>query len=256
MENQIIDLILRGNTLSTIYTTVIPQPTKKLIVETFRKIDYSILAHHEWDYLRIKIEIALFSLHKRYTYFRNAIIDDVLFDFLIFEDGVPKLAIIILGQDFLLCDGIPVFDAKEYEKNILSIKMKSDYCKSKGLQLLNLPILEVIDFPFLADEFRNALKDNNYAKKRNVWAEEEYNDISNLWMCGYENYQKVRASKRCGCFSCGSIINSEEAILTGQDSSMSCPNCGEATLISDFQGFKISSEIITFIKEKYKDSED
>ena len=156
----------------------------------------------------------------------------------------------------MLCDDLPVFDAKEYENNTVLLKKKFDCCKSRGLPLLNLPILEVIDYPFLADEFRNALKDYKYADNHNTWAEEEYIDISNLWMSAYENYKKVRASKKCGCFSCGSVINSEEAILTGQDSSMSCPICRKATLISDFQGFNITYESINIIKEKYKDPND
>jgi len=151
MENQICDLILRGDTLSSIYTTIFPQPTKKLINETLRKIGNSILAQYDWDYLRIKVERALFSLHRKYSYFRNAVIDDILFDFLIYEDGIPKLAIVILGQDFLLYDDLPVFDAKEYEKNSVLLKKKIDYCASHELPLLTLPISEVIDTRFLAE---------------------------------------------------------------------------------------------------------
>ncbi len=220
------------------------------------KIGYSTLAQHDWDYLRIKMEKALFSLHQKYNYYRNVVIDEFTIDYLIYEEGKPKLAIVILGQEFILCDDFPVFDEKEYEKNTTLLKMKSDYCCCMGLPLLKLPILELNDWPFLADEFRKALKDFEYAKDHNNWAEEEYSDISNIWMCSYENHHKVTASKKCGCFSCGSVIDSREAILCGQDSSMACPICCETTLISDFQGFEIKPESMTIIKEKYKEPED
>ncbi len=255
MENRIRNLILNGTTLSDIYTTITPRPTKELIVKIFKGIGFSILAQHGWDYLRIMMEKSLFSLHRKYNYCRNVIIDDLTIDYLIYEDGTPKLAIVILGQEFILCDDFPVFD-EEYRKNIALIKMKSDYCDNRGFPLLKLPILELIDWPFLADEFRKALKDIDYAKEHNNWAEEEYIDISNLWMCDYENYHQVTASKKCGCFSCGSVIEANDAILWGQDSSMMCPICNKTTLISDFQGFKITPDTMNIIKEKYKETED
>lgn len=257
MEKQIGDLILNGNTLSDVYITVTPQPAKKLISETFRKIDNSILANHGWNCLRIKIEKALFSLHRQHHYSRNVNVGaDLFFDYLIYENGVLKFAIVILGQEFLLCDGDPVFDAREYENSVDLLKKKSDYCSLKKLPLLQMPILELIDWPFLADEFRNTLEEIDYVKKHNQWAKNKYLDISNLWMCTYENYYMVRASKKVGCYSCGSLVDPKEAILSGQDDSMACPICSETTLISDFQGFKISQETIAILKEKYKDSED
>ena len=256
MESQIRELILSGSTLNTIYTTIIPQPTKELIIETFKNIGFSILAQHGWDYLRINMEKALFSLHRKYNYYRNVAIDGFTIDYLIHEEGTPKLAIVILGQEFILCDDSPVFDEKEYKENMDLLKMKSDYFDYKGIPLLKLPILELNDWPFLADEFRKALKDFEYARKHNEWAKEEYIEISNLWMCEYENYHQVTASKKCGCFSCGSVIESKDAILVGQDSSMMCPICRKTTLISDFQGFKITPESMTIIKEKYKEPED
>ena len=256
MESQIRNLILSGYTLSDVYTTVTPQPTKELIVKVFKDIGFSILAQHGWNYLRIQIEKSLFSLNRKYNYCRDVIIDDLTIDYLIYEEGKPKLAIVILGQEFILCDDFPVFDEKEHMKNIALLKIKSDYFNDKRIPLLKMPILELNDYPFLADEFRKALKDFKYAKEHNDWAEEEYIDISNLWMCEYENYHQVTASKKCGCFSCGSVIESRDAILVGQDSSMMCPICHETTLISDFQGFEITPNTMTIMKEKYKDQEE
>lgn len=257
MENKIRNLILNGDTLSSIYTTTTPHPTKKLINEIFQKINHSILAQHDWDYLRIKIEKAIFSLHRRYHYSRNVNVgEDFFLDYLICEDSVPRYAIAVLGQEFLLCDDVPVFNNGKYENSVALLEKKSDYCRVKKLPLLKMPILELIDWPFLTDEFRNTLEDFNYAEEHNEWAKDKYSDISNLWMCTYENYYKVRASRIAGCYSCGSLVDPKDAILFGQDDSMACPICCETTLIADFQGFEIIPETMAILKEKYKVPED
>ena len=69
MENQIKELILLGNTFDDIYHTL--NTTKTMIIDTFKGIDYHMRSVYGWDYARSEMEMALFSLHKKYRYRRK-----------------------------------------------------------------------------------------------------------------------------------------------------------------------------------------
>lgn len=256
MEKKIKELILSGSTLNDIYLDL--SVSKTMINSVFKSIDYRILFDCDWNYLRIKMEKALFSLHRKYKYVRNKALADLpnCFDYIVYEENEVKLAINILDFKHLTSNGLPIFDKKEYFDSFYVISENERICKKKEIPFLKITILEIIDWPFLVDELRRSLNERDYAETHNKWAEEEYSNLSDLWMCAHENYHHVRASKKCGCYSCGSIFDSQEAILFGQDSSMACPYCKEATLICDFQGFNISSVCMKTIKDFYQDPDD
>ncbi len=254
MKEQIKSLILKGESLSTIYNTIKPQPIKKAVNEVFSEIEYRTLYEYGWNYLRIETEKALFSLNKKYRYeYNKTLLDNsYCFDFVVYENEIPKLAIVFLDCRYLLCNGEPLFDKSAYNLNLRTINDKEKICEEKEITLLKLPILELIDFPYLSDEIRKSLENYKYAEKHNKWAE-EYLDISNLYMCTYENYNHAKASEKCGCFGCGLMFDPENTLLLGQDSSAGCPYCRETKILCDFQGFDVTSELITAIKKVYND---
>ncbi len=251
MEKIITRMILSGETLDSIYRKL--NVTKKLIGEVFRSIEYSQLMDCGWDYLRIVIEKSLFSLHKKYSYQRNCAVSDfdLAFDYVLFENGIPVLCIDILGYQYMLNDDQPIIDQKEYNQRHSFLKQKDRFCSKHQIPFLELPFCEIIDYPFLADTFRSAIKSIEYAQEHNRESSEEYLDINNIGIISVENHSQIIAAKMCGCYHCGAIFNVRELdkpILYCDDESAICPYCDNDSLVSDFQGVDITPELFKTFK--------
>lgn len=248
MENNIRDLILLGNTLNDIYHSL--SVTKVEINNVFKAIDRSTLSKCGWDSPRIEIEKVLFSLHSKYCYHKNAsfLCDDVVFDYVVFEDNSPILAIVYLGQNYIVCNNIPLCDEGLYNSEIILLNKKIEICKSRKIPLMIIPILEIYDNPYLSSDVRKAVEDGSYAEKHNKEAMKEYLDISAIYACSCDNYYEVKSSVVCGCYNCGAVVNASEIELIGQDYGMACPICKDFSIITDSEGFNITKEFMQKLK--------
>ena len=259
MENIITKMILSGETLDSIYRKL--NVTKKLTVETFKSIPYSRLMQNGWNYLRIVTEKALFSLHKKYSYRRNCAVAGFAlpFDYVIFEDGAPVLCIDILGYQYLLDDGVPIIKQEEYDHLISQLKHKELFCGEKHIPFLALPFCGIIEIPALATTLRDAIKSIDYAQEHNVENNDNYLDITDINICSYDNYRQITAANLCGCYHCGAIFKvfeMSEPLSRVYDDSAICPYCETDSLISDFQGFDVTPDLMETLKNAYEKIED
>lgn len=245
-ENKIKELILSGHTLNDIYNS--QTVTKSLINEVLKSIDRKTLFLHGWNFPRIALENALFSLHRKYQYHKDITLNEesIYFDYVVSEENIPKLAIICLGQEYIINNADYIYNE--------GLIRKTEICKSANLPLLIFPVLEIIDNPFLSTDIREAIRDNSSAEKHNKLSKEEYCNVDSLYVCSSDNYQEVRASSVCGCYNCGSIIKDTSQIKDmSVDEGMACPFCKSFSLITESQGFIIDKEFIKTITEMYNE---
>lgn len=251
MEQIIKNLILSGITLNDIYHS--SGATKTAINNVFKSINRHTLFKYGWNTPRIRTEKALFSLHRKYEYQRNSFLDnDVSFDYIIFEENTPKLAIAYLGPYHLVYDSTPVYKQTIYDCAVKNLHKQEETCKTNNVPFFILPFLEALDNPFLAHDFRNSINDFKYASNHNIESKENYLDLFSLHVCHDDNFKDVKSSEICGCCNCGAVLNSTQITVSDQSDSSACPLCGKYSIITESQGFCINEDFMKRLIQLHK----
>ena len=221
-KNGIIERFKSGETLLSIYEKTCA--TKELIKDTISNIP-----HNTYD----SIELSLFSLSKQYSYTRTKDTTEYAADFVVYKDGEKILNIIFLSEDELE----RIDDYKQY----LSKLHLDEY------PLLVLDHYE-LSTGYLSNPIRKAIKNPEYIEQRlgeRAWAFKCEKAIR----CSGFNYKFAKTAKICGCYTCGEIFVPED--ITDwhiyEDNKVGyayCPNCGDASVIMDSQGYEITEKFM------------
>lgn len=241
--------IIQGESLLSIYENTCA--TKEIIKSSYSEV----MSNHQTDRTLntslMRIEAALFGLARKYRYsiistLPNA---DETFDFIVYEDGTPIIAIDYLGDDVITRHGFPFVDATSYDDLIHRLASKDKLCRANNVSYLQLDVRELEDGLYIGSLVRDVIKTPAYSKLHR----EERRDYFAYGRAIHDalgNWDVISESTICGCFECGHILTPSLIIDYDEyDDAAICPHCGATAILTDKQGYTITDDYLKALKQ-------
>lgn len=229
--------ILCGELFQSIYQRTCA--TKKMITDAWRKLHLSDFDGDSRSYHLRVIESALFSLSRKYNY---SLDDDAELPYFLIRDetGAYALAVGYLPSGKFL-DSL-AYDAVE--------------CHApRGVPCLLMDYDELDSETYISSIIRNAMQSPEAIEEHRMQRSAYFSAGRVLSDCN-ENRAVVQRSIICGCFSCGALLHADEIQKWDSEGSAICPQCSNATIIGDAQGYHISERYLLMLKQYITDSEE
>ncbi|MBS7306487.1 MAG: hypothetical protein KIG43_00195 [Eubacteriales bacterium] len=217
--------ILNGEPFQSIYLSTCA--TKTIINDAFRSMRHDALLSSGQSIHQRRIEHAIFSLSRQYTYEINKGQLAHPIDYIIRENGKEILAIFYCAEEQMA------------NWNDLAAEVQLNHCR---VPLLVLDYAE-LDRGHISATIRSAVKDQEYAS---VHREERrrYFKYGKVFDDCYGNWDAAQTASLCGCFSCGRTFAPDEIMDWFDDEDACCPHCDSTTVIMDSQGYEITEEFL------------
>jgi len=241
--------IIQGESLQSIYENTCA--TKEIIKSSYSEVMGNHQTHFALNATLMRIEAALFGLARRYRYsiasmFPNS---DETFDFIVYENGTPIIAIDYLGEDVINRYGHPFVDAASYDDLIHRFASKDKICRANDVSYLQLDVRELQDGLYIGSLVRDVIKTPAYAKLHRQ-ERSEYFLYGRAIDDALGNWDVISKSAVCGCYSCGRIVAPSLIVVCDEyDEAAICPHCGAATVLADKQGYTITEDYLTALKQ-------
>jgi len=241
--------IIQGESLLSIYETTCA--TKEIIKSSYSEV----MGHHrtllKTNTTLMRIEAALFGLARRYRYSINSTFpnSDEAFEFIVYENGTPIIAIDYLGKDVVNRHGLPFVDAASYEDLLLRFASKDKLCRANNVSYLQLDIRELEDGLYIGSLVRDVIETPAYSKLHRE-ERREYFTYGRAIHDAMGNWDVVSESTICGCFECGHILTPSLIVDYDEcDDAAICPHCGATAILTDKQGYTITEDYLKALKQ-------
>lgn len=241
--------IIQGELLLSIYENTCA--TKEIIKSSYSEVMSNHRTVRTLNATLMRIEAALFGLARRYRYSIISTLSnsDEKFDFIVYEDGTPIIAIDYLGEDVINRHGVPFVDADSYDDLILRFASKDKLCRANNVSYLQLDVRELEDGLYIGSLVRKVIKTPAYAKLHR----EERRDYFAYGRAIHDalgNWDVVNESTICGCFKCGNILTPSLIVDYDEyDNAAICPHCGATAILADKQGYTITEDYLKALKQ-------
>ncbi|MDO4470893.1 MAG: cytoplasmic protein [Bacillota bacterium] len=67
----------------------------------------------------------------------------------------------------------------------------------------------------------------------------------------WDNLERLKTAKKCGCFYCCKIFDAKEIKDYGSDTTALCPYCGIDSVLGDNEGFPITQEFLRTMNNEW-----
>ncbi|MDY5437019.1 hypothetical protein [Peptostreptococcus porci] len=242
VQDGIKERILRGETLYSIYRNTCA--TKEIIKKTFLEIT-------DTQNNIGRIEVALFSLSKKYSYKPNiSLSEDVsTFDFVVYENGIPVIAIDYWGEEYFNLEGNPYIN-ETYDDMIELEQDKDKVCYNKNITHLQIDLRELDKGMCVGSLIRNILKNPSVAERHRIERREYFSFARATDDCEF-NRTSFETATICGCFECCNLISPKDIVEWDYEETAICPVCGNCSIITDSQGYNLTEEFLKKINIMY-----
>lgn len=241
--------IIQGESLLSIYENTCA--TKEIIKSSYSEVMSNLQAVRTLNTTLMRIEAALFGLVRKYRYSINSTLPnaDEAFDFIIYEDGTPIIAIDYLGEDVINQHGFPFVDAASYDDLIHRFASKDKLCRASNVSYLQLDVRELEDGLYIGSLVRDVIKTPAYAKLHRE-KRRDYFAYGRAIHDALGNWDVISEATVCGCYSCGCIVAPSLIVECDEyDDAAICPHCGATTVLADKQGYTITEDFLTALKQ-------
>lgn len=252
VQDGVKERILRGETLYSIYRSTCA--TKEII-----KNAYSEVAHSQndrtWREIDLgHIEVALFGLSKKYSYIPNCSLNgnDKTFDFIVYEEGIPVIAIDYWGTEYFNLEGNPYINGKTYDNVVEQELDKDRICYNNNVTHLQIDLRELDEGIYVGSLIRDILKNPSVAKLHRIERSEHFTFARAVDDCEF-NRNAFETATVCGCFECCHLIDPKDIVEWDADETAVCPICGNDSIITDSQGYNLTEEFLQRLNQ-YLDS--
>lgn len=241
--------IIQGESLLSIYENTCA--TKEIIKSSYSEVMRNHRTVRTLNATLMRIEVALFGLARKYRYSILSTLPsaDDAFDFIVYEDGTPIIAIDYLGEDVINRHGLPFVDAASYDDLIHRFASKDKLCRANNVSYLQLDVRELEDGLYIGSLVRDVIKTPAYAKLHR----EERRDYFTYGRAIHDalgNYDVMSEATLCGCYRCGRIVIPSLIIEYDEyEDAAICPYCGATAIIADKQGYTISEDYLKALKQ-------
>ena len=233
-------LILKGKTLNEIYLTTCA--TKNLILSAFKEIDFTITEMTTEIKNKWEIECSLFRLARTYNYKRDFLLNGKKFDFVVFEQENPVLAIDYVDMNSNEND-LNIY--KEYKSLLIEIYKTEIICKESKTPYLAIDNFYFEDEGSVSDLARNAIY---YPDFTNEFYDDRRYYFYFLAKDAAVRYGKVflDSAEYCVCLNCGKIFTGKPEDFNFSENSIVCPFCHEKAVITNTQLRQIAEKPAAF----------
>lgn len=226
--------ILNGESFQSIYLNTCA--TKTIINDAFRSMKHDTLLSSGQSVHQRRIEHAIFSLSRQYTYESNEGKFALPIDYIIREGNKEILAVFCCTE--------------EQMDNWAEIptEVQLDHYR---VPLLVLDCAE-LENGHISSAIRNAVKDQEYVAVHRE-SRRRYFEYGRVFDDCYGNWDAAKTATICGCFSCGKTFAPDQIIEWSDEEDACCPYCNAASVIMDSQGYEINDkylhELMLFVEE-------
>ena len=247
--NGVCEKIRRGESLLSIYETTCA--TKEIIKASYSEVMRNSQNVYTVNAPIMKIEAALFGLARKYRYSHATALShsDEKFDFIVYEDGTPIIAIDYIGEDVVNRHGFPFVDATSYDDLISRFASKDKLCRANNVSYLQLDVRELEDGLYIGSLVRDVIKTPAYTKLHR----EERRDYFTYGRAVHDalgNWDMVNEATICGCYMCGRIVTPSLIVECDEyDDAAVCPYCGATAILADKQGYIITEDYLKALKQ-------
>lgn len=243
VQDGVKERILRGETLYSIYRNTCA--TKEII-----KNAYSEVAHTQndrtWREINLgRIEVALFGLSKKYSYIPNCPLNDsdATFDFVVFEDGIPVIAIDYWGTEYFNLEGNPYINGRTYDDVVEQELDRDRICYDNNVTHLQIDLRELDEGIYVGSLIRDVLKNPSVAKLHRMERSEHFTFARAVDDCEF-NRDAFETATVCGCFECCHLIDPKDIVEWDIEETAVCPICSNNSIITDSQGYNLTEEFL------------
>ena len=75
--------------------------------------------------------------------------------------------------------------------------------------------------------------------------------IADAHEASWDNLERLKTAKKCGCFYCCRIFDAKQIKNYGSDATALCPYCGIDSVLGDNEGFPITPEFLKTMNERW-----
>lgn len=252
VQDGVKERIMRGETLYSIYRNTCA--TKEIIKQA-----YSDIAHTQnnrtWREIDLgRIEVALFGLSKKYSYAPDCSLtgSNKSFDFVVYEEGIPVIAIDYWGVEYFNLEGNPYINGKTYDDVVEQELDKDRICYDNNVTHLQIDLRELDEGMYVGSLIRDVLKNPSVAKLHRMERSEHFTFVRAVDDCKF-NRTAFETATICGCFECCLLIDPKDIVEWDYEETAVCPICGNNSIITDSQGYKLTEEFLQRLNQ-YLDS--
>lgn len=217
--------ILNGESFQSIYLNTCA--TKTIIHDAFRSMKRDALLSSGQSVHQRRIEHAIFSLSRQYTYEINKGQLALPIDYIIRESNKVILAVYYCTEEQM------------DNWSELSTEVQFDHHR---VPLLVLDSAE-LENGHISTAIRNAVKDQEYVSVHRE-SRRRYFEYGRVFDDCYGNWDAAKTATICCCFSCGKTFTPDEIVDWFDDEDACCPHCDSTTVIMDSQGYEITEEFL------------
>lgn len=242
VEDGVRERILQGETLYSIYRSTCA--TKEIIKKAYSEVAHT--ANRTWREIDLgRIESALFGLSKKYSYTPNESLPGhaETFDFIVYEEGVPVIAIDYWGTEYFNLEGNPYINGRTYDDVVEQEKDKDRICYSCNVTHLQIDLRELDEGLYVGTLIRDILKNASVAKLHRMERSEHFTFARAVDDSDF-NRDAFDTATICGCFECCCIIDPKDIVEWDFEESAICPICGTDSIIMDSQGYSITEDFL------------
>lgn len=241
--------IIQGESLLSIYENTCA--TKEIIKSSYSEVMSKHRTVRTLNATLMRIEAALFGLARKYRYSILSTLPsaDDAFNFIVYEDGTPIIAIDYLGDDVINRHGLPFVDAASYDDLIHRFASKDKLCRANNVSYLQLDVRELEDGLYIGSLVRDVIKTPAYAKLHRQ-ERSEYFLYGRAIDDALGNWDVINEATVCGCYECGRIIAPSLIVEFDEyDDAAICPHCGATAVLTDKQGYTLTEEYLKALKQ-------
>lgn len=242
VQDGVKERILRGETLYSIYHNTCA--TKEIIKKAYSEVAHT--ADRTWREIDLgRIEVALFGLSKKYSYKPNDVLPGYAetFDFIVYEESIPVIAIDYWGVEYFTLEGNPYINGRTYDDVVEQERDKDRICYDSNVTHIQIDLRELDEGFYVGSLIRDILKNPSVAKLHRMERSEHFTFARAIQDCDY-NRDAFNTATICGCFECCNLIDPKDIVEWDFEESAVCPICGNDSIIMDSQGYNITEDFL------------
>ena len=236
VQDGVKERIMRGETLYSIYRNTCA--TKEIIKEAYWDVAYTQNNRTQRKFDLGHIEVALFGLSKKYSYVPNCSLtgSDKTFDFVVFEESIPVIAIDYWGTEYFK-------NGRAYDDVVGQELEKDRICYDNNVTHLQIDLYELDEEVHIGSLVRDVLKNSDAAKLHREERREHFAfyRAEDDWEC---NRTAVETATICGCFECCHLVDPKDIVEWNAEETAVCPICGNTSIIADSQGYNLTEDFL------------
>lgn len=238
-SDSLLKRIASGECFQSIYRNTCV--TKRMISDAWREFcrDKTNIMHCAY-HLR-KIELAIFELSNEYSYSVGKAPEEYGIFCIYDKNGTKVLTVSYLSLGLF-------YDECDYDYDL------SCSCITFSNPTVVIDFDEIEKGVYISSLIRSALKNKEFIENHRA-SRKDYFTYGRALEDSVGNCMLIPISQVCGCFSCISVFSSESIGEFDNDESVCCPHCGNATVITDRQGYRITRDFLTevnrYMEENY-----